>query len=81
MHLEGLEKGEKGTPYPFDCVRPTFEQELVHLRSLGLIDHLHNKGIMAMKREGEGDLNDHFRITGLGKDYLKLRREVGRERS
>ncbi len=73
MHLEGLERGR---PYPFDCVRPTFEAELVRLRSFGLIDHIKGKGIVAMKQEGQGDLNDHFRITDLGKDYLKLRREV-----
>ena len=73
MHLEGLEKGK---PYSFDCVRQTFEQELVRLRSFGLIDHIKGKGIVAMKQEGQGDLNDHFRITDLGKDYLKLRREV-----
>ena len=76
MHLEGLEKGR---PYPFDCVRPTFEQELVRLRSFGLIDHIEGKGIVAMKQEGQGDLNDHFRITDLGKNYLKLRREMGGE--
>jgi hypothetical protein len=73
MHLEGLERGR---PYPFDCVRWTFEEELVRLRSFGLIDHFEGKGIVAMKREGQGDLNDHFRITDLGNDYLKLRREV-----
>jgi hypothetical protein len=73
MHLEGLERGR---PYPFDCVRPTFEEELVRLRSFGLIDHIQGKGIRAMKQEGQGDLNDHFRITDLGKDYLELRREV-----
>lgn len=73
MHLEGLERGR---PYPFDCVRPTFEEELVRLRSFGLIDNFKDKGIVAMKREGEGDLNDHFHITDLGKEYLKLRREV-----
>ena len=44
--------------------------------SFGLIDHFEGKGIVAMKREGQGDLNDHFRITDLGNDYLKLRREV-----
>ena len=76
IHLEGLKKGAKGTPYHFDCVRPMFEQELVRLRSLGLIDHICDKGIVAMKKEGKGYLNNHFRITELGKEYLKLRREV-----
>ena len=58
------------------ALRPTFEAELVRLRSFGLIDHIKGKGIVAMKQEGQGDLNDHFRITDLGKEYLKLRREV-----
>jgi Predicted nucleotide-binding protein containing TIR-like domain len=73
-HLEGLERGR---PYPFDNVSWTFEEELVRLRSFGLIDHIEGKGIVAMKHESKGDLNDHFRITDLGKDYLKLRREIG----
>jgi predicted nucleotide-binding protein len=73
MHLEGLETGK---PYSFDNVRPTFEDELVRLRSLGLIDHIEGRGIVAMKQQGQGDLNDHFRITTLGMDYLKLRRET-----
>ena len=64
MHLEGLEKGR---PYPFDRVRPEFEQELVRLRSFGLIEHFDGKGIVAMQREGKGDLNDHFRITDSGR--------------
>ena len=72
-HLEGLERGR---PYPFDSVPWTFEEELVRLRSFGLINHIEGKGIVAMQREGHGDLNDHFRITDLGKDYLKLRREM-----
>jgi hypothetical protein len=72
-HLEGLEKGR---PYPFDSVSWTFEEELVRLRSFGLIEHIEGKGIVAMKDERQGDLNDHFRITDLGKNYLKLRREV-----
>jgi hypothetical protein len=76
MHLEGLEKGR---PYPFDYVRPEFEQELVHLRSSGLINHFEGKGIVAMKREGKGDLHDHFYITNLGREYLKLRRQVESE--
>ena len=73
MHLESLERGR---PYPFDNVRRTFEEELVRLRSFGLIDHIEGKGIVAMKAEGKGDLNDHFRITDLGKSYLDLRREM-----
>lgn len=72
-HLEGLERGR---PHPFDSVPWTFEEELVRLRSFGLIDHIEGKGIVAMKQEGQGDLNDHFRITDLGKNYLKLRREM-----
>jgi hypothetical protein len=32
-----------------------------------------------MKKAGQGDLNDHFYITDLGKDYLKLRREMSNE--
>jgi hypothetical protein len=73
MHLEGLERGR---PHPFDRVPWTFEEELVRLRSFGLIDHIEGKGIVAMKQEGQGDLHDHFRITDLGKNYLKLRREM-----
>lgn len=76
MHLEGLEKGR---PYPFDDVPWMFEEELVRLRSFGLIEHFPGKGIVAMKHEDQGDLNDHFRITDLGRDYLKLRREVVNE--
>ena len=76
MHLEGLEKGR---PYPFDRVRPEFEQELVRLRSFGLIEHFDGKGIVAMQREGKGDLNDHFRITDSGREYLKLRRQIESE--
>jgi hypothetical protein len=76
MHLEGLEKGR---PYPFDRVSPEFVQELVHLRSSGLIEHFDGKGIVAMQREGKGDLHDHFRITDLGREYLKLRRQIESE--
>jgi hypothetical protein len=76
MHLQGLEKGR---PYPFDNVRREFEQELVHLRSSGLINHFEGKGIVAMQREGKGDLHDHFYITDLGREYLKLRRQVESE--
>ena len=72
-HLKGLEKGR---PYPFDSVTWTFEAELVDLRSRGLINHFPNKGIVAMKKEGRGELNDHFYITDLGRQYLKLRQEV-----
>ena len=54
----------------------TFEEELVRLRSFGLIDHIEGKGIVAMKQERKGDLHDHFRITDLGKSYLDLRREM-----
>jgi hypothetical protein len=75
-HLEGLERGR---PYPFDRVLWTFEQELVRLRSFGLIDHIEGKGIVAMKNAGQGDLNDHFRITELGREYLQLRREMVNE--
>ena len=73
MHLEGLERGR---PYPFESVPWTFEEELVRLRSFGLIDHIEGKGIVAMKQERKGDLHDHFRITDLGKSYLDLRREM-----
>ncbi len=76
MHLEGLERGR---PYPFDNVSWTFEAELVNLRSRALIDHFQGKGIVEMKKVGQGDLNDHFYITDLGKDYLKLRREMSNE--
>jgi hypothetical protein len=76
QHLEGLERGR---PYPFDRVLWTFEQELVRLRSFGLIDHIEGKGIVAMKNAGQGDLNDHFRITELGREYLQLRREMVNE--
>jgi hypothetical protein len=76
IHLQGLEKGR---PYPFDNVRPEFVQELVHLRSSGLINHFEGKGIVAMQREGKGDLHDHFYITDLGREYLKLRRQIESE--
>jgi hypothetical protein len=60
-------------------VRPEFVQELVHLRSSGLINHFEGKGIVAMQREGRGDLHDHFYITDLGREYLKLRRQIESE--
>jgi hypothetical protein len=72
-HLEGL---ERGNDYPFDNIRWTFEQELVRLRSLGLINHFPGKGIVAMKKEGKGELNRHFYITDLGREYLNWRRKV-----
>jgi hypothetical protein len=72
-HLKGLEMRR---PYPFDSVPWTFEAELVDLRSRGLINHFPNKGIVAMKKEGRGELNDHFYITDLGRQYLRLRQEV-----
>lgn len=75
-HLEGLDSGH---PYIFDSVPWTFEQELVRLRSFALIDHIEGRGIIAMQREGHGDLNQHFRITELGKTYLKLRLEMENE--
>jgi hypothetical protein len=77
MHLEALEKDNH---HEFHEVPWTFEQELVHLRSLGFIEHYKDMGIVAMKRDinerGKGDLTKHFRITDSGKSYLKLRREV-----
>ena len=76
LHLEGLDRGE---PYRFDTVPWTFEAELVNLRSRGLINHFEGKGIVEMKKESQGDLKNHFYITDLGKDYLKLRRELVEE--
>src|SRR5262249_9296595 len=76
MHLEGL---ERDGPYRFDRVPWTFEQELVHLRSLGFIEHLKDRGIVEMKREGAGDLKSHFKITDAGREYLQLRRKVAGE--
>jgi hypothetical protein len=73
MHLEGL---QKDGPYNFDGVPWTFEQELVHLRSLGFIQHFEGKGIVAMKQEGRGDLKQHFFITNYGEEYLKFRQEM-----
>ncbi len=76
LHLERLERGK---PYPFKSVPWTFEAELVNLRSRGLINHFEGKGIVEMKKDGKGDLNDHFEITDLGREYLKLRRELVEE--
>jgi DNA-binding PadR family transcriptional regulator len=58
----------------FLVTRP--KSKFLEHRVAGFLISYKGKGIVAMKQEGQGDLNDHFRITDLGKDYLKLRREV-----
>ncbi len=72
MHLEGLERGGE---YLFHDTQASFVNELVHLRSSGLIFNYDGKGIRAMKEAGRGNLHDYFYITETGKEYLKLRRK------
>jgi hypothetical protein len=45
------------------------------MRQLGLIAGRPGKGVRSLFGEG-GDVRDHFCVTDLGKEYLRLRSEV-----
>ena len=74
-HLQGL-AGKIPSVYsnPDDWHHETFGNELRRLRSLGLIRMQPGKFVGAMQKKG--DLNEHFKITDRGQEYLKLREEV-----
>ena len=72
IHLRKL-AGE--APFPFERL-PSFEQELRHLRALRFIRPRTDKGIRALFAEGK-DVGDYFQITERGRQYLKLRQEMG----
>jgi hypothetical protein len=42
-----------------------------HLRALGFVDGLPDKGIRSMRTE-RGDVRNHFEITDVGREYLRL---------
>jgi hypothetical protein len=73
--LVHLRKLADEAPFPFQWL-PSFEQELRHLRGLRFIEPRTDKGFRALFAEGK-DVNDYFRITKRGRQYLKMRQEMG----
>jgi hypothetical protein len=74
-----LAKLRDGVPFQYgnDETRPSFEQELRRLLSVGLIERVPGKGIRTL---GEyGDLREHFTITSDGRRFLRLLDELGRQ--
>jgi hypothetical protein len=71
VHLRKLAEGD---PFPFQRSDSTnfFVQELRRLADLGLIQRIPGKGIRTLQNQG-GDVKDHFEITPVGKDYLRMR--------
>jgi hypothetical protein len=69
-----LQKLAGDQPFHF-MISTFFDAELRHLRALGLIEGLPDRGVRSMNRMG-GDVKEHFRITRRGLDYLRLRREA-----
>jgi hypothetical protein len=70
-----LRKLADEAPFPFEKLS-SFEQELRHLRALRFIKPRMDKGIRALFAEGK-DVGDYFRITERGRQYLRLRLEMG----
>ena len=68
-HLEKLAARE---PFPItqDSPEPFFT-EMHHLRALGFVRGLPDKGIGSMRTE-RGDVRNHFEITDVGREYLRL---------
>ena len=73
-HLRKL-ADNKDFPYIRGPETSFFHRELHRLRSFGLIEGHHGKGIRTLMNQG-GDLKDHFRITDVGRKYLDLRDEI-----
>ena len=67
-----LEKLATRTPFPItdDAPEPFFS-EMHRLRALGFVRGLPDKGIGSMRTE-RGDVRNHFEITDVGQEYLRL---------
>src|SRR5918999_5667412 len=67
-----LEKLAARAPFPIadDAPEPFFT-EMHHLRALGFVSGLPDKGIRSMRIE-RGDVRNHFEITDVGHEYLRL---------
>jgi hypothetical protein len=67
-----LEKLATHAPFPIthDAPEPFFT-EMHHLRALGFVRGLPDKGIGSMRAE-RGDVRNHFEITDVGREYLRL---------
>ena len=70
---------------PFLCYySDDLHNELKRLRAMGLIGNYEGVGLAAIRsrykdRDQQFDLKDFFFITDQGREYLRLRREVGRD--
>lgn len=67
-----LDKLAARAPFPItgDAPEPFFD-EMHHLRALGFVRGLPDKGIGSMRNE-RGDVRNHFEITEVGLEYLRL---------
>jgi hypothetical protein len=67
-----LDKLAARAPFPIaqDAPEPFFT-EMHHLRALGFVSGLPDKGIASMRSE-RGDVRNHFEITDVGREYLRL---------
>jgi hypothetical protein len=67
-----LDKLAARAPFPIahDAPEPFFS-EMHHLRALGFVTGLPDKGIASMRSE-RGDVRNHFEITDVGREYLRL---------
>ena len=69
---EHLEKLAARARFPvWDDVPEPFFDEMHHLRALEFIRGLPDKGIGSMRNE-RGDVRNHFEITEVGREYLRL---------
>jgi len=57
--------------FPVGNAPEVFFNEMHHLRALEFVRGLPNKGVSSMRTEG-GDVRNHFEITDVGAEYLRL---------
>jgi len=74
--LVHLRKLNRGSPFPF-VPRDSFEDELRHLLSLGLIDRRPGSGVRSLFRDAD-DVGHHFEITDRGRTYLRYSTDLSR---
>lgn len=79
--MEHLKKLESKAEFTIDKENfpEDFQREIRHLRDLGLIEHYPGKGVRVMYNEPgrHKNVHDFFYLTDAGKQYLKLRSEMG----
>jgi hypothetical protein len=80
--FEKIHLGHLNSSNPFRYeFRPSFEEELIRLLALKLIERHPGKGIRSAKRDKREDngLKEHFYITDKGKEYLARIERYGKD--